>query len=116
VAVAIIGFGSAFALQWTKVSDAVEKRTQCEDTLGKHSRTMETQGALLSLYRARHQIGQNNFGMAGEQIQIAKSKLGSAAVTGEAVTEVERAAALTAANDAAAIDAIQKAIAALETK
>lgn len=116
VGVAVAGFVAAFVLQWTKVSTATEARTLCEATLDKNTKTMERESALLTLYRARHQIGQNNFGIAGEQLQQAKSKLGAAAVTGEAMAEVERAVALVAANDAAAIDAIQKAIAALETK
>src|SRR5688500_15189542 len=112
VAVAVLGFLGGFILQWTKVSEAKEARTSCEDTLGKQSKSMELQASLLSLYRARHEAGRNNFGLVGDHVQQARDRMSTAGVTGDASANAERAAALAAATDAAAIEPLQNSIAA----
>ncbi len=116
IGVAVLGFLGGFVLQWTKVSEANQARTTCENALGDQSKRMEVQDGLLSLYRARHEAGRNNFGLVGEQLLQAKKHLATAGVTGEGVSEIERATTLAAANDAASIEPIQNAIAAIESK
>ena len=114
VGVALLGFGIGFFLQWSKAREAAAARESCETSLAEHAKRSGTQETLLSLYRARVEIGRNNFGLAGDHLRQAKTRAEATGIGGPSLASIERAADLVAANDAAAIDPIQQAIGSLE--
>lgn len=113
--VAVVAFLVGFFLQMGKISSA---RTDTETCMTNSIalRTIATRdAALVSLFRARHELARNNFGTAGEHLSQAKVKVTEAGIT-SALPHVDKASAAVLAQDlTTATDPIQEAIKAIDS-
>lgn len=112
--VAVVSFLAGFLLQAGKVSTARSEADVCERSAAAAQAVGARESALVSLFRARHEVARSNFGTAGERLAEAKAKASAAGVT-SALPHIEKASDAVMAQDANASDPIQEAVKAIDS-
>lgn len=113
--VGVVGFLFGFFSQSGKLRAAGEETAACRTEIAAHAEAAATTTGLLELYRARAELGRNNFGSAGDALVRAKASL-----AGEAYADVRKAIDETNAHvlkqEAASADEIGAIIKSVENK
>lgn len=115
VGVALAGFLFGYVSQASKITLAQDATTACTTASAAQAATAAETAGLLELYRARAEIGRQNFGSAGDDLVQAKALLAAESYV-EARASIDRTTALVLKQEAAASDEIGLIIKSLETK
>lgn len=113
--VGLLGFVFGFASQAGKVGAARGEAETCRAQAQTVLRSAAANIGLLELYRARAELGRNNFGSAGDALVRARTSLGGGAYADE-IGAIQRTTALVLKQEAASSDEIAAIIKALEAK
>jgi hypothetical protein len=115
VGVAVVGFLFGFVSQSGKITAASNEAASCRSEMTAHSAASATTTGLLELYRARAELGRNNFGSAGDAMVRAKASL-SAEPYADVRKAIDEANAHVLKQEAASADEIGAIIKSVEGK